>query len=64
MMIIKCVIGIYYLYFYYPYLVSLGLFQNPMQMNEKNMKTKKHAFEACLFMLGYDTENLKVEMNM
>lgn len=31
---------------------------------EKNMKTKKHAFEACLFMLGYDTENLKVEMNM
>ena len=32
--------------------------------NEKNMKTKKHAFEACLFMLGYDTENLKIETNI
>lgn len=32
--------------------------------DEKNMRTKKHAFEACLFMLGYDTENLKVEMNI
>ena len=32
--------------------------------SEKNMKTKKHAFEACLFMLGYDTENLKVETNI
>ena len=32
--------------------------------SEKNMKTKKHAFEACLFMLGYDTENLKIETNI
>ena len=32
--------------------------------DEKNMRTKKHAFEACLFMLGYDTENLKVETNI
>ena len=31
--------------------------------DENNRRTKKHAFEACLFMLGYDTENLKVETN-
>ena len=25
----------------------------------KKYENKKHAFEACLFMLGYDTENLQ-----
>jgi len=46
------------------WIIDLVISKKPeLFMDENNIRMKKHAFEACLFMLGYNTENLEISAN-